>query len=81
MTREEAVFNGVPAWLLADYLNDMGGEGTEGVVAGDGWTATLDAAQRPANSTGLGRVTVTIEGPGAKEAMATLRVKARRGGG
>lgn len=82
MSRETAVFNGIPAWLLADYLADLGGTPSpNGVITGDGWSAVLEADPRPPGALGLGRVTVTIDGPHAAEAMAELRVKARRGGG
>ncbi len=81
MAAETATFNGVPAWLLTDYLVGLGGEANGDTVTGPGWTATLNAPPRPPGSLGLGRVTVTIEGPAAAETLAALRVKARRGGG
>jgi len=80
--RQEEVFGGVPAWLLAEYLLDLGGlrSGNE-AVRGDGWSATLQQAVRPPGSLSIGRVTVTIEGPGAEQVMLRLREKAERGGG
>lgn len=82
MTAEEITFSGVPAWLLATYLVEMGGEEDEaGRVRGDGWTATLVSHKAKAGSFALGRVTVTIEGRAAAATMAALRTKAMRGGG
>jgi hypothetical protein len=80
--REDEVFGGVPAWLLAEYLVDLGGQrsGNE-AVQGDGWSATLQQAARPPGSLSIGRVTVTVEGPKAGELMRRLREKAQRGGG
>ena len=78
----EVVFGGVPAWLLADYLVDLGGRRvSDELVAGDGWSATLQRADRPPGSLSIGRVTVTITGPRAALAMQQLRTKAQRGGG
>lgn len=82
MAREEALFTGVPAWLLVDYLVQLGGaNGRDGSITGEGWTAQVTAIPRAQGSLALGQVTVTIAGPRAAEAMADLRVKARRGGG
>ncbi len=77
---EEAVFGGVPAWLLRDYLLELGGRQAGAEVRGPGWTARL-AASRDPGVLGIARVTVSIEGPSAAQAMAALRVKAQRGGG
>ncbi len=80
--RQEQVFGGVPAWLLADYLADLGGERVnEEVVAGDGWSATLEQHSKPPGSLTIGRITVTIEGREASRIMRLLRDKAQRGGG
>jgi hypothetical protein len=81
VSREEATFNGVPGWLLADYLADLGGDAKDGAVHGDGWSATLVIPPRPEGAMGLGRVVVGIEGEMAAEVMAALRAKAMRGGG
>jgi hypothetical protein len=82
MTVQEITFTGVPAWLLAIYLVEMGGEKDEsGTVRGEGWTAKLEASKSRIGSFALGRVTVTIEGGRAAETMAALRKKAMRGGG
>ena len=78
----EQLFGGVPAWLLADYLIDLGGlRSHDSTVAGDGWRATLAASARPPGAHSVGRVTVTIEGPEAERIMEELRRKAQRGGG
>ena len=69
-------------WLLADYLSDLGGRRTgDALVAGEGWTATLVRGDKPPGGLGIGRVTVTIEGPAASRIMLLLREKAMRGGG
>lgn len=78
----EQLFGGVPAWLLADYLVDIGGQRSgDSMVTGDGWRATLAANARPQGAHSVGRVTVTIEGPEAMRIMGELRRKAQRGGG
>lgn len=77
---EEATFGGVPAWLLREYLLELGGRQVGDVVRGPGWTARLTAG-RDARALGIARVTVRIEGPAAAQAMAALRAKAQRGGG
>ncbi len=77
---EQATFGGIPAWLLRDYLLELGGRQVGEEVHGPGWTARL-AASRDQGALGLARVTVAIEGPAAAEAMAALRAKAQRGGG
>ena len=80
--RRQVVFGGVPAWLLADYLVDLGGRRvSDELLNGDGWSATLQRAVRPLGSLSIGRVTVTIEGPRAAPVMQQLRTKAQRGGG
>lgn len=78
----KVVFGGVPAWLLADYLVDLGGRRVrDELVEGDGWSATLQRTVRPLGSLSIGRVTVTIEGSQAASLMQQLRTKAQRGGG
>ena len=79
---QEVVFGGVPAWLLAEYLAELGGRksGATGVT-GDGWSATLEAGAKPPGSLSIGRVRVTIAGPEAERVMQQLREKAQRGGG
>ena len=78
----EVTFGGIPAWLLATYLTEMGGTfDDERTIRGDGWTATLTSHNMPAGGLGLGRVTVAIEGVAAEATMAALRKKAQRGGG
>ncbi len=80
--RAEQIFGGVPSWLLADYLVDLGGQRSEdSMVTGDGWRAMLAAHARPPGAHSVGRVTVTIEGPEAKRIFEELRRKAQRGGG
>ena len=80
--RRQVVFGGVPAWLLADYLVDLGGRRlSDELVEGDGWSATLQRAVSPLGSLSIGRVTVTIAGPCAVPLMQQLRTKAQRGGG
>lgn len=76
----EAIFGGIPAWLLADYLVELGGvRDGDGLVHGDGWRATLMAAS--ADRLAIARITVSIDGPRAAAVLEQLRVKARRGGG
>ncbi len=78
----EATFGGVPAWLLAIYLVELGGaQDGEEVVRGDGWEARLAPHPRTPGTFAIGRVTVTIEGAAAEETLAALRKKAMRGGG
>jgi hypothetical protein len=82
VTVREVTFGGIPEWLLATYLVEMGGTaGEEGVVRGEGWTAKLVSLKAKAGGLVLGRVTVTMEGPSADDAMEVLRKKAQRGGG
>lgn len=78
----ETTFGGVPAWLLAAYLEELGGRRRgERTVVGEGWSATLREHERPPQSLTVGRVTVTVTGPRAAEALEALRKKALRGGG
>jgi Domain of unknown function (DUF1952) len=79
----QVVFGGMPAWLLEAYLVELGGSQADdgGAVAGDGWRATLAQAPSGGGGIAIARVTVTIEGERAAEAMAALRKKAQRGGG
>ena len=80
----QATFGGVPAWLLIAYLEELGGiedEDEDGDVTGPGWVAGLASRSDSVGGFRIGRVTVTIEGPAAEEAMAALRLKAQRGGG
>ena len=73
---------GVPAWLLAVYLVELGGiQGEDGAVTGPGWVAGLASRSDSGGGLRIARVTVTIEGPAAGETMAALRLKAQRGGG
>lgn len=77
-----AVFGGMPVWLLETYLEELGGVRTlDGVVAGDGWRATLVSARGGAGDIAIARVTVTIEGERAGGILEALRKKAQRGGG
>ncbi len=71
----------MPAWLLADYLVELGGARTAdgAAVRGDGWHATFTPA--PTTPPAIARITVTIEGPRADDVMQQLRTKAQRGGG
>jgi hypothetical protein len=76
----EVTFGGMPAWLLEEYLIELGGARTgNGAVAGDGWRAILTAA--PTTPPAIARITVAIEGPRADDLMQQLRTKAQRGGG
>jgi hypothetical protein len=79
----QVVFGGMPVWLLEAYLAELGGSqaGDGGAVAGDGWRATLVQAPSGGGGIAIARVTVTIEGARAPEAMAALPNKALRGGG
>ena len=77
----QVVFGGMPAWLLEDYLIELGGARTpdESAVTGDGWRATLTPA--PTTPPAIARITVTIDGERGADILEQLRVKARRGGG
>ncbi len=78
----QAVFGGMPAWLLQAYLVELGGRPSgEQEVKGDGWRATLTSERGGASGIGIGRVTVTIDGEQATSVLAALRKKAQRGGG
>ena len=45
--RAEVTLSGVPAWLLAAYLEELGGIQDEaGGVRGEGWTAALAPRRR-----------------------------------
>jgi hypothetical protein len=79
--RQEETFGGVPAWLLAEYLAELGGSGDDGLVVGHGWRATIEAQRRPPGTMAIGRVRMSIEGPEAERVMEALRAKAQRGGG
>jgi hypothetical protein len=82
VTGYHVTFGGVPAWLLADYLVDLGGDRVgEDRVVGEGWTATLERHAKPPGSLTIGRVTVTVEGTAAARIIEQLREKAQRGGG
>ncbi|HSP54241.1 MAG TPA: DUF1952 domain-containing protein [Dehalococcoidia bacterium] len=79
---QQEAFGGVPAWLLLEYLVELGGHrDDDGTVGGEGWRARLDARPKPAGGLSIGRVTVTIDGPESAQVMARLREKAQRGGG
>lgn len=77
----EATFGGVPAWLLASYLVELGGaqDGVE-VVRGDGWEARPAPHPRTPGAFAIGRVTVTVKGPVVDKTLAALRKKAMREG-
>ena len=77
----EIVFGGMPAWLLAEYLVELGGARTDdgAAVRGDGWHATL--APAPTTPPAIARITVTIEGDRAAAVLEQLRTTAQRGGG
>ncbi len=76
----DVVFGGMPAWLLETYLLELGGSrDDDGSIRSDGWRAHVIAALTAPPA--LGRVTVTIEGPGAASVLEQLRSKAQRGGG
>jgi len=83
MTMAQAVFGGLPAWLLEAYLLELGGRRGDdsGAVVGDGWRATLKPERGGAGHIGIARVTVTIEGDEASGVLTALRKKAQRGGG
>jgi len=78
----EIVFGGMPAWLLEEYLVELGGSrAADGTVEGDGWLATLESWRSNTSGVAIARVTVTIEGDRAAMMLAALRKKAQRGGG
>ncbi len=78
---EQVVFGGMPAWLLAAYLVELGGESIDdaAAVSGDGWHATIES--RGGWTGGIARISVTIEGERSAAVMEALRKKAQRGGG
>jgi len=77
----EVTFGGMPAWLLEEYLVELGGARSDdgAAVNGDGWRATLTPA--PTTPPAIARITVVIEGQNAADVLEQLRIKARRGGG
>jgi hypothetical protein len=75
--RQEQLFGGVPAWLLADYLVDLGGKRigddvSRAKVGRRRWTAVARRSRH-------WRVTVTFDGRGQR-IMQQLR-RRRSGGG
>ncbi len=78
----DAVFGGMPQWLLEEYLLELGGtREAAGAIAGDGWHAALTSRRDGQGGVGIARVEVRIEGARADDALAALRTKAQRGGG
>lgn len=78
----QAVFGGMPVWLLEAYLEELGGTpASEAVIQGDGWRATLTSARGGPGHIAIARVTVTVEGDRAAAILEALRKKAQRGGG
>jgi hypothetical protein len=73
MFNEEVVFQGIPLWLLREYLEELGGEavGDDRVVA-DGWTADI-AKIEPfrIGSLVIGRVKMVLQGD--PDAIAQMR--------
>ena len=82
LTVAEAVFGGMPQWLLEEYLLELGGaRDGNGGIAGEGWRATLTARRDGHAGIGITRVEVRIEGAAADATLAALRAKTQRGGG
>ena len=83
LTVAEAVFGGMPQWLLEEYLLELGGARTTsaGELAGEGWRATLTSRRDGHAGIGITRMEVRIEGAAADATLAALRTKAQRGGG
>ncbi|MFN8522261.1 MAG: DUF1952 domain-containing protein [Chloroflexota bacterium] len=79
------VVRAIPIWLLRSYLEETGGvSGTDGVVVGDGWAATLEQVEDFAvGSLRVGQVRLSLEGtPGAVLALRdALAPRLVRGGG
>lgn len=85
MAEREEILTAVPAWLLRDYLIDAGGRAVDDrTVAGDGWTATLDAAaDHVVGSLRVGRVRLVLRGDddAVERTWAALAPRLIRAGG
>jgi len=83
--RVEHDYYGVPVWLMKEYLLQLGGRPVgDNQVEGDGWRATLRAAEwRSIGSLRVGGATVVFEGEQATLDVLFERLhwKTLRGGG
>lgn len=73
MVSETLAYQGIPLWLLREYLEELGGEAlTDELVQGDGWHASL-AKLEPfrIGSLVVGRVQLQLQGE--PDAIARLR--------
>ena len=72
MVRMERELRGIPLWLLAEYLLELGGHATEpGRVQGDGWEASLTQLEDfRVGSLAVGQVRIAVQG--SSDAMALL---------
>ena len=77
--------HGVPAWLLKEYLIELGGEfGGENLVSGDGWIATfIRIGYFKIGSISVGRLRLQIDGDSEalQNLVPQLEMKLLRGGG
>jgi hypothetical protein len=83
--RFEATLNGLPLWLLREYLESLGGQTAgDGSVIGDGWQARLTQVEDyQIGSLRVGRVRLELVGnPAAVEqTRKALQPKMIRAGG
>jgi hypothetical protein len=85
MIADERVITGIPLWLLAAYLIDLGGvEHGPGEIEGPGWRARLTPAEDfRRGSLVVGQVNLALDGDA--DALARLNTalekKLLRGGG
>ncbi|RCK71761.1 MAG: hypothetical protein ANABAC_2733 [Anaerolineae bacterium] len=82
--RVEREIHGVPAWLLEEYLQSLGGEIGEGRIHGRGWEAWIEKiAPYRIGSLSVGRVRLTLEGDPVEieQILDKLAWKTLRGGG
>lgn len=73
MITETLVYQGIPLWLLREYLEELGGEASSAeLVQGEGWRASL-ATIEPfrIGSLVVGRVQMQLQGE--PDAIARMR--------
>ena len=73
MYSDTLVYQGIPLWLLREYLQELGGTAAgDESVQGDGWTATLSKAEPfRIGSLVIGRVQLVLKGD--PDAIARIR--------
>ncbi len=79
----EIKFRGLPQWLLAEYLVELGGVADgDSQLQGAGWQARLSQQTVRLGAFELNEATVRFDaGPAAARLAEMLRRKAMRGGG